>query len=177
MIKKSGNVYRPKPSYENHPVVNVSWYGAFTYAKLYGKRLPTEAEWEKAARGGLVGNKYPWGDNITHDDANYNGTGGRDRWKRTAPVGSFSPNGYGLYDMAGNIYEWCSNWYAKDYYAKSPKRNPQGPKSGKKRICRGGSWESNQDLLRTACRGWLPPSNCGTFLGFRCVISSPSISQ
>lgn len=82
------------------------------------------AEWEYAARGGLIGKKYPWGDSLSHDDANYNGTGGRDQWERTAPVGSFPPNGYGLYDMAGNVWEWCMDEYDSSFYAKSEKNNP-----------------------------------------------------
>jgi len=98
LIEKVKGTYKPKAGYEDRPVVEVSWYGAAAYAQFYGKRLPIEAEWEKAARGGLVGKKYPNGDTITHDDANYHGD-------RTAPVGNFAPNGYGLYDMAGNVWE------------------------------------------------------------------------
>ena len=104
----------------NQPVVGVDWNDAVAYAKWAGKRLPTEAEWEYAARGGLVGKRYPGGDEITHDDANYSGTGGKDVWEGwpnggTAPVGSFEANGYGLYDMAGNVYEWCQDWYGESY--------------------------------------------------------------
>ena len=111
----------------DHPVVYVSWYAAAAYAQWAGARLPTESQWEKAARGGLAGKKYPWGDTITHDDANYDGTGGRGRWDGTSPVGSFPANGYGLFDIAGNVWEWCADKYDSGYYSKSPKNNPTGP--------------------------------------------------
>ena len=93
---------------DHHPIVYVSWYDAVTYTKWVGKRLPTKAEWEYSARGGLMNNRYPWGNEITNDNANYLGTGGRDRWdEETAPIGSFDPNSYGIYDIAGNVWEWC----------------------------------------------------------------------
>ena len=107
------------PSKENHPVVYVSWYAAMAYAKWAGRRLPTEAEWEKAARGGLVGAKYPWGDVIDDSMANYGGEFGD-----TKPVGSYSPNDYGLYDMTGNVMEWCLDAYDESFYNHSPSRNP-----------------------------------------------------
>jgi len=103
----SGNTY--PLGKENHPVTFVSWYAANAYAEWAGKRLPTVAEWQYAARGGLVGKRYPLGDTISHNDANYSGTGGKDVWEGTSPVASFPPNGYGLYDMAGNVLEWCDD--------------------------------------------------------------------
>ena len=175
----AGLTYSPKAGYGNHPVVIVNWYGAAAYTKFYGKRLPTEAEREKAARGGLVGKKYPWGLNdITHDDANYDGTGGRDIWDRkgstigTAPVGSFPPNSYGLYDMGGNVWEWCADWYDDGYYVRSPRENPTGPSSGTYRVHRGGAWHYYRSLppdLRVASRDFDGPTRSYYYAGFRCV--------
>jgi sulfatase modifying factor 1 len=176
LIEGTGNTYRPKAGYENHPVIEVSWYGAAAYAQFYGKRLPTEAEWEKAARGGLVGKRYPWGDELDPGKANCNAdlVGSRsfaveDMLKYLKPVGSFPPNGYGLHDMAGNVWEWCADWYSGTYYADSPRENPQGPGSGTRRVLRGGSWGSLADYLRAASRGDSVPSSTGSLVGFRCV--------
>jgi len=159
----------PKYNAPNQPVVGVIWDDISAYAKWAEKRLPTEAMWEKAARGGLVGKKYPWGDNITHDDANYDGTGGKDIWNGLAPVGSFAPNGYGLYDMVGNVWEWCP-----DYYATSPKSNQTEPNSDSTRILRGGSWsDPNGYLVQVVYRYIFAPTRLGSNVGFRCAMDVP----
>jgi len=163
--------YWNDPNYNtpNNPVIGVSWYDAVAYAEYADKYLPTEAQWEKAARGGLVGKRYPWGDDITHNDANY-----ANRWKYTSPVGSFAPNGYGLYDIAGNVYEWCADRYDESYYAMSPKQNPTGPSSGSYRVSRGGAWNNYYTKnLRVSNRGFnafsADPTYTGSGVGFRCV--------
>ena len=123
---------------------------------------------------GLIGKRYPWGDEITHDDANYIRTGGKDKRDRMAvPVASFKPNGYGLYDMAGNVWEWCADWYGVNYYSKSPAKNPPGPVTGEERVFRGGGWNIPTHYLRVACRVYTAPGNRGNTLGFRCVADLP----
>lgn len=180
----------------DHPVVHVSWDDAMAYCDWLGKktgyacRLPTEAEWEYAARGGLAGKNYPWGDerkidgkwphNIWQGEFPILNIG-EDGYKFSAPVGSFPPNGYGLYDMTGNVWEWCYDHYRPDYYLMSPKRNPQGPSESfdpqepniPKRVQRGGSFMCSD----TYCIGYSVASRMkggsgsGTFhCGFRCVL-------
>ena len=156
--------------FERHPVVKVSWYGAQAYCAWRGSRLPTEAEWERAARGGLEGGRYPWGDQTPTcglgdlSGANYRACG-----EERQPVGSYTPNGFGLYDMAGNVWEWTADWYAGDYYLSASAENPNGPLDGTYRVLRGGSYQMDAKLLRVAWRGKVTPDNRDEAGGFRCA--------
>jgi formylglycine-generating enzyme len=164
------------PTRKDHPVVAVSWNDAQAYAKWAGKRLPTEAEWEYAARGGLVGKRYPWGDDAPQDRAIF---GRVDQVSGeamidipTQPVKSLKPNGYGLYGMAGNAWEWCQDFYDANYYSKSPQRNPQGPPDGKAHVLRGGSWYTDFNQIRVSTRNSdLPAEGFQYDYGFRCAKS------
>jgi len=145
----------------------MEWNQLNEYCNWAGKRLPTEAEWEYSARGGLTGKRYPWGDDISSLNANYGMNIGD-----TSPVESYEPNGYGLYDMAGNVWEWVFDWYNEDNYfdCPFPDTDPTGPSSGFRRVTRGGSWDHRTFGLRVANRC----DNChadrhGNNLGGRCV--------
>lgn len=165
----------------DEPVCQISWNDANAYAKWAGKRLPTEAEYEFAARGGFSQKKYAWGDEL-----NPNGKPAANWWQgnfpdkntledgflRRAPVKSFSSNGYGLYDITGNVWEWTSDWFDENYYQKSPKSNPQGAENGTEKVIRGGSWMCSENYCsnyRVAGRSHSTPDTGLNNLGFRCV--------
>ena len=173
---------------DNHPVVNVTWNDAVAMARWLSQRegvsyrLPTEAEWEYAARAGTR-TRYPAGNDpaVLQRSANIFDRETALRWPRwreqagsgsdghpfTAPAGSFAPNAFGLYDMIGNVWEWCADWYGEDYYARSPVDDPPGPASGEVRVRRGGSWHSWPLYSRVAFRNWNTPETRYLLVGFR----------
>ena len=167
---------------KDHPVVHVSWHDAQAYCQWIGKRLPTEAEWEYAARGGLIQKKFPWGDELTPGGEHrcniwqgnfpdYNSL--EDGFLGTAPAKSFKPNNFGLYNMAGNVWEWCNDWFSSDFHKAGPRKNPAGPLNGESKIMRGGSFlchHSYCNRYRVAARSSNTADSSTSNLGFRCVL-------
>jgi|GEM_PF-1853313 len=185
-ISQSGSSFKIESGYENYAVICVSWYGAVAYCKWLGDqyRLPTEAEWEYAAGNGSRHTKYSWGDgspsgkkggNVADKTAKARHSGWTvfenytDGHVYTAPVGQFDPNDFGLYDMTGNVWEWCSDWYGSDYYKNTLSKDPKGPGSGNYRVLRGGSWRSNPEYCRVAFRFNDDPLIRDLDFGFRVV--------
>ncbi|MGA8151780.1 MAG: SUMF1/EgtB/PvdO family nonheme iron enzyme [Terriglobales bacterium] len=159
----------PNFNHPEQPVVAISWFEAARYCEwlreVSGKpfRLPTEAEWERAARGGAEGKLFPWGNDPPESLPDYDL-----RWKNgPEPVRRFAANGFGLYDICENVHEWCSDWYRADYYALSPERNPRGPEQGERRASRGGSWRHHIKVTRCAARSSIPPQFQYADYGFR----------
>lgn len=159
----------------DHPVNWVSWHAAMAYAKWVGKRLPTEAEWEKAARGGLTGKRFPNGDVVDVSSVNFD-----KRLGGTTPVGKYTANGYGLYDIVGNVAEWCLDKWDSEFYESTESHNPvsggsiesileNSPLSKVNRVIRGGSWYSPEHELRVSNRDWMSPWKTNSLIGFRCV--------
>ncbi|MBM3195170.1 MAG: serine/threonine protein kinase [Chlamydiae bacterium] len=163
-VKRHAGKFVVEPGYSKHPVVGVTWYGATAYAKWVGKRLPTEAEWEICARGGSSEAVYPTGQFVERSMANFFSSD-------TTAVMSYKENNFGLFDLAGNVYEWCSDWYEYNYYELSLQEsdNPKGPQQGVYRVLRGGCWKSLKDDLRCSHRHRNSPSASNRTYGFRCA--------
>jgi formylglycine-generating enzyme required for sulfatase activity len=168
---------------DDHPVVHVTWNDAYAYATFNDKRLPTEAEWEYAARGGLEGQPYPWGPELEpggeHRMNVWQGTFPRhntlaDGFYGTAPVHAYPPNAYGLYNMTGNTWEWCADWFRRTFHMQDRHTNPRGPQAGTHKVVRGGSYLSNASYCRryrVSARSSLTPDTSSSDVGFRCAVS------
>lgn len=169
----------------NHPVVHVSWHDAQAFARWAGARLPSEAEWEYAARGGLVQKLYPWGDKLRPDGGHrcniWQGEfpqhdTGADGFKGTCPVDAFPPNAYGLFSLAGNTWDWCADWFGTAH-TEQPQRDPSGPLTGTSRVMKGGSFlchKSYCNRYRVAARTSTSPDSSASHIGFRCAVSLPA---
>lgn len=173
----TGAIFPEQPTWsrEDFPVVNVTWEESQNFCTWLGGHLPTEAQWEYAARAGTMGTPFPKGPEISHEEANFDGVEGQDQFAKAAPVASFPPNAFGLFDMLGNVWEWCWDWYQEDYYGKSPEVDPVGPAQGKKKVVRGGSFTSDPGRLRLSYRASLAPNQRWLFTGFRCVLPGEAL--
>jgi sulfatase modifying factor 1 len=167
---------QPPAGHGGHPVVLVTCDDAAAYCRWLSDelgrivRLPTEAEWERAARAGVDGLRYPWGNEIDPSRCNFLTDGALKRQRGTRPTGTYPPNPYGLYDVCGNVWEWVADWYSPDYYGLGEMRDPRGPESGAMRIVRGGSWVNDDvTMLRCAYRHKVPPDTYAYSVGFRIV--------
>lgn len=163
----------PRFDHPDQPVTCVSWLDASAYCEWLSQktgkhyRLPTEAEWERAARGGLEGMQYTWGDDAPQQQPNYS-----ELWLNGPErIGRRAPNGFGLFDISENVHEWCSDWYDERYYRGSPSRNPQGPGAGTRRSSRGGSWRHQIKIARVSARSSIPPDFKYNDYGFRCAMT------
>ena len=159
---------KPPRGRADDPVANITWDEAAAYCRWRGKRLPTEAEWERACRGGVESRKYPWGDEDA-DEAKAH----FDSLKGPKPVCSFEKNGFGLCDMAGNVWEWTADIYSKDFYSEGPSENPTGATEGRYRVLRGGSWSDVPKFLTCAHRSFARPLERSPNIGLRCARSVP----
>ncbi|MGH9346616.1 MAG: formylglycine-generating enzyme family protein [Vicinamibacterales bacterium] len=169
---KAGRPFPAQPEWSagDHPIVNVTWGDAVRFCEALGGRLPTEAEWECAARGGKDGTIYPWGDRyeagLVNDSDGF-------RHAATTPAGKYPPNAYGLHDVIGNVWEWVHDWSSDEYYARSPAADPTGPSSGEARVTRGGAWRPYPRVFRLSNRGRSRPDRANYYIGFRCARSAP----